>query len=33
MWIEGTASASELVLTMRDLAGDVVHEVRLPPVA
>lgn len=33
MWIEGAASASELVLTMRDLAGGVVHEIRLAPLA
>lgn len=32
-WIDGTASADELVLTMRDLAGEVLHEVRLPPLA
>ena len=30
-WIDGSASADELVLTMRDLAGTVLHEVRLPP--
>ena len=33
MWIEGAASASELVLTMRSLAGDVVHDIRLAPAA
>jgi hypothetical protein len=31
LWIEGAASASELVLTLRDLAGDPVREIRLPP--
>lgn len=31
MWVEGAASLTELVLTLRDLAGDVVHEVRLSP--
>ncbi|WP_243076633.1 metallophosphoesterase [Microbacterium sp. SS28] len=30
-WIEGAASPDELVLTMRDLAGAVLHEVRITP--
>jgi len=33
LWIEGAASASELVLTLRSLAGDVVHEIRLEPLS
>lgn len=33
MWIEGVASSSELVLTMRNLAGDVVRDIRIPPAA
>lgn len=32
LWVEGAASTSELVLTLRNLAGDVVHDVRLAPV-
>lgn len=32
-WIDGEASPDGLVLTMRDLAGTVLHEVRLPPLA
>jgi hypothetical protein len=31
-WIEGRATPAELVLTLRDLGGAVVHEVRLEPV-
>jgi hypothetical protein len=31
LWIEGAASASELVLTLRTLTGDVVHEIRVTP--
>jgi hypothetical protein len=33
LWIEGTASTSELVLTLRNLVGAVVHEIRLAPAA
>lgn len=32
-WIDGVASADELLLTMRDLGGELVHEVRLAPLA
>ncbi|SDR76874.1 metallophosphoesterase family protein [Microterricola viridarii] len=32
-WVEGVANAGELVLTMRDLSGAVLHEVRLEPLA
>ncbi|KRC60956.1 hypothetical protein ASE14_08355 [Agromyces sp. Root81] len=32
-WIDGAASSDELVLTMRDLGGTVLHEVRLAPLA
>ena len=31
MWIEGAATSTELVLTLRDLAGSVMHEVGLAP--
>lgn len=32
-WIDGQASPDELVLTLRDLAGTVLQEVHLPPLA
>ena len=33
IWLEGAASSSELVLTLRNLAGGVVHDIRLAPVS